>query len=186
MNSQLLTTLKRLKEEFEDLISNPLSEIGVTVQLLNENDYFEWGITIIGPKDTPYKDGIFYLKANFKDNYPYERPNIYFITPIYHVDVNPNKIKFFDSEPLGFPALNNLFWWKPEFKMRDILSDLHKLFYNHSCEHPYGLERNDECRNNKGLYYKKIEYFTKKYANKQQKSNFIPLEKNWDFSDENK
>ena len=173
MNSQL-TTLKRLKEEFEDLISNPLSEIGVTVQLLNENDYFEQRITIIGPKDTPYKDGIFYLKANFKDNYPYERPIIYFITPIYHVDV------------LGFPALNNLFWWKPEFKMRDILSDLHKLFYNHSCAHPYGLERFDECRSNKGLYYKKIEYFTKKYANKQQKSNFIPLEKSWDFSIENK
>ena len=58
---------ERIIEEFKDLIRNPLSSIGANtnIYLLNEDNYFEWGITLLGPKDSCYKDGIFYLKLHF-------------------------------------------------------------------------------------------------------------------------
>ena len=56
---------ERIIEEFKDLIRNPLSSLGANVYLLNEDNYFEWGIALLGPKDSCYKDGIFYLKLHF-------------------------------------------------------------------------------------------------------------------------
>ena len=84
---------ERIIEEFKDLNRNPLSSIWVNVYLLNEDNYFEWGITLLGPKDSCYKDGIFYLKASFSKDYPNKAPIICFITPIYHIEINPKNPK---------------------------------------------------------------------------------------------
>ena len=177
LSIESIKALKRLKEEFKDICSNSMTAMSPNVSLINENNIFEWGITLFGPKDTPYIKGIFDLKVIFKKNYPISAPIIYFITPIYHVDVNPYKSDF---EPLGFPAIEKLFYWKPEYTMREIILDLFSLFYVASGKHPYGLDRNEEFRKNKELYKKKIEFFTKKYAYPTEKINkdkFIPSEK---------
>ena len=56
-----IEAIKRIKEEFKDLSTNPNPNIGVTVGLVNENNIFEWKCTLMGPKDTSYEGGLFIL-----------------------------------------------------------------------------------------------------------------------------
>lgn len=47
-----------------------------------------WKILLLGPKETPYENGIFLLYAQFPGDYPFKAPEIRFITSIYHCNVN--------------------------------------------------------------------------------------------------
>ena len=89
---------ERIYEEYNDLSNNPLSNCGITVGLLNENSYRDWRVAMLGPKDTSYKGGIFFLNVHFPDNYPNEPPEVCFITPIYHLNINPKAPKFEGDE----------------------------------------------------------------------------------------
>ena len=54
LTPQKINTMKIIKEEYEDLVKNPNSNLGITVGLLNEN-LFEWKATLTGPRDSSYK-----------------------------------------------------------------------------------------------------------------------------------
>ena len=43
-----------IKNEFDDLQRNPIASIGVVVGLPNENDYYTWRCTMMGPTDTSF------------------------------------------------------------------------------------------------------------------------------------
>jgi len=160
--------MNRLKQEYEDLKANPILNCGIYVFLLDQNNIYEWIITIVGPKDTSYKGGIFLLKALFPRDYPERAPEICFITPIYHVNVNPKFPPYSGHgyENLGHICISTLNWWKPEYKISEVLTNIFALFYMANPESPYGFDRAEEFIKNKELYEKKIKYFTKKYANK--------------------
>ena len=68
---------------------NPITNYGITVGLVKEDSYDDWKITLTGPKDTPYKNGVFILNILFLPDYPNKAPEVYFITPIYHLNINP-------------------------------------------------------------------------------------------------
>ena len=82
-----LRAIKILNEELKDLGKSPMSNIGVTVGLINEDNIFEWKFTLCGPKETSYELGMFFGKIIFSEDYPEMRPIISFITPIYHPNV---------------------------------------------------------------------------------------------------
>jgi ubiquitin-protein ligase len=46
-------------------------------------------ITLIGPHNTPYENGIFYLWLYFPPNYPFSPPHVHFATPILHPNICP-------------------------------------------------------------------------------------------------
>lgn len=43
---------------------------------------------MLGPKETPYENGLFLLYAQFPGDYPFKAPVVRFITPIYHCNMN--------------------------------------------------------------------------------------------------
>ena len=92
-----IQSVRIIKYEFEEISRNPLVDIGVTVGLNNE-DIFEWNLTLKGPENSNYKKGIYYLRAKFPKDYPESPPEIIFITPIYHLNVNS---KYKQGVPLG-------------------------------------------------------------------------------------
>ena len=178
----MMNPSERISKEFKDINRNPIANCGVTVGLFDENNIRNWRVSLLGPKDTSYKGGLFFLSISFPNDYPTKAPEVCFITPIYHVNVNPKAPTFAGAESLGHVCISTLNWWKPEYTMREVLTNIFALFYLGNPESPYGLDRADEFRNNRALYEEKIKTFTKKYANPMIGFKMYDQNKNWDFS----
>jgi ubiquitin-conjugating enzyme E2 D/E len=182
MNIAYLERLKRIKKEYKDFNEKTnFSATSPLIQFPNEEDITNWEVTVFGPSDTSYKKGLFCLSINFPDGYPHIAPEVRFLTPIYHVNVNSKVPSFPDEKPLGhiyLPILND---WKPEYTMYEVITYIYILFYKVNPDHPYSLDKVNEFNNNRSLYEEKIKKFTKKYANCMDFKNY-PKNQNWDFS----
>ena len=169
-------SLSIIRQEFQDLMNDPIAAIGTTVGMPDKNNPYEWRCTMMGPSDTSFRGGLFYLKIIFPKNYPNERPEVLFITPIYHVNVNHIKQK---GCPLGHICISTINYWQPQFKIREVLSNIFALFYLGNPESHYGLDRQSELMNNRPLFEEKIRYFTQKYASPQLGYKEYDV---WDFT----
>ena len=154
--------LKIIAEEYKQLNRAPLVNLGITVGLFNEDNMFEWKCTILGPKDTFYKGGLFYIKIIFPPDYPHSKPEMLFLTPIYHLNV-----KYFISQkqPLGHICVSTLNEWKSGDSVKKILPELFALLHKNNPLDPYddtNHSRRNEFENNPSLFEKKGKIFHKK------------------------
>ena len=168
--------LARIKNEYNDLSQNPIAAIGVCVGMPNKNNPYEWRCTMIGPGDTSFAGGLFYLRIRFPQDYPQKGPEVLFVTPIYHVNVNHINQP---GCPLGHICLNTLNYWSPEYTMREVLTNIFALFYLGNPDSPYGIDRQKEMLTNQDLFEKKVKFFTQKYAAPQIGYKEYNV---WDFS----
>ena len=91
-----------------------------------EDNFYKWRVALFAPKDTPYKGGLFYIEVIFPQYYPKGPPIIYFLTPIYHPNVNIHKS---DNMPLGIVFFSTIKFWNPSTNMRKVITDLFAIFY---------------------------------------------------------
>ena len=173
---------QRVYEEYKEFVQNPITNCGITVGLVNEGSYTDWKISLKAPNDSEYKGGLFFLNAHFPDDYPNKPPEVYFITPIYHVNIKPTAPKSKGEESLGHICISTLNWWKPQYKMREVLLNIYSLFYMQNPDSAYLPERAKEYNEDQAVYFEKVKYFTKKYAS--PKSNYINYNRtqDWDFT----
>ena len=75
-------TIKRIQNELKEMNSNPPSNCSAGP--INEDNLFSWRATITGPENTPYHNGVFYLKIDFPPDYPFRSPKIMFITNFFY------------------------------------------------------------------------------------------------------
>ena len=166
----LMKTFKRLKK-------NPLTNIGCTVGLVDQNNLYNWKCTISGPNDSPYKGGLFKLFIKFDKSFPLVGPIVIFDTPIYHMNINPIQ----GDKPLGYCCISTVNFWTPDTSIEDLLNSIFGLFYVANEDGAYGLDYKDEFRNRREIYDKKAKYFTKKYSiDKMVSSKELNLTK-WNF-----
>ena len=118
----------------------------------------------------------FYLKIIFPKDYPKCKPEVIFVTPFYHINVNPNEGL---SEPLGNICTGILCSWTPETTIKEVIIDICFFFFMCNPESPYGLARADLYRKNRQQFNERIKYFTKKFANPS-----LPYKEydSWDFT----
>ena len=155
LSKEKLEALKYLKQEYNNLQNDPIISLGCTVGLINNNDIFHWKISLMGPSDTPYAGGMFFLTADFPDNYPIGKPEVKFINKIYHLNVSP-----FD----GHVCISTLNRWKPKTPFYDIMTSIFALFYNQNPADPYSSDMAEEFQNNKAEFDKKAREWTQQYA----------------------
>ena len=80
------TTLnRRLSYEASDMIENPPDNCSAGPK--NDN-LMSWEATIIGPKGSPFESGVFHLTIKFPTTYPFKPPEVKFVTPVYHPNIN--------------------------------------------------------------------------------------------------
>lgn len=78
--------LKRITKELKEIGKDPNGQC--TAAPINEGNLFKWAATMNGPPDSPFEGGIYKLKIEFPQNYPFRAPHISFVTKIYHPNIN--------------------------------------------------------------------------------------------------
>ena len=77
-------SLKRIAKEIQNYNENPHPFVAIfPCENINV-----WKVLMLGPKETPYENGLFLLYVNFPGDYPFRAPEMRFITPIYHCNMN--------------------------------------------------------------------------------------------------
>ena len=155
LTKEKLAAMKYLKEEYSNLQKDPIVTLGCTVGLINPGDIFHWKISLIGPQDTPYAGGIFFLTADFPDDYPNGKPEVKFINKIYHLNVSPSN---------GHVCVSTLNNWKPRTPFSDIIASIFALFYNQNPYSAYNNAQAEEFKNNRAEFDRKAREWTQQYA----------------------
>ena len=165
MNQQN-STLTRLKQEYY-LCSNDneLSLIGCSFGLDN-NNYYKWKVSIVGPKETPYENGLFFINIYFPPDYPKHGAEFRFINQIYHLNVDLKKKTF------GHICLTSLNEWKstgkvmgkPGYAVKQALFDIFYLFFTQGIESPYDQGMKNLYLKNPQQFNNNAREWTKKYA----------------------
>ena len=142
---RLLSELSKLSEEDNEVFSIAPNEDKITT----------WEGYIIGPKDTPYENGKFYIIITFPSDYPYNPPLILFKTKIYHPNINEN----------GAICLDILKdEWSPVLTISKVMYSLSSLLSEPNADDPLVDYIATEMKTDKALFNKNARLFTEKYA----------------------
>ena len=170
VNLKLLNTLKKLKKEYNECKNAPIYSHSFSIGLFEKTNLLKWKIAMFGPKDTPYRDGLFYLELKFSDSYPDIKPDLRFLTPIYHVNVS-HQGTFYSI------FLNR---WNSSMTTIELLTKLYTIFYFQTPESSFDPMKAKEYSLHRALFNSKAEFFTKKYATELQELD-IDKKQNWDL-----
>lgn len=144
--------LKRINKELQDLGRDPPANCSAGPV---GDDLFHWQATLMGPSDSPYQGGVFFLDIHFPADYPFKPPKIHFTTRIYHPNINSN----------GGICLDILKdQWSPALTTSKVLLSICSLLTDPNPEDPLVPEIANIYKNNIEQFKKTAADWTHKYA----------------------
>lgn len=84
----MLPKTKSITHQISNLYKDPRP--GIAIYQINEADVYHYQALIVGPADSPYQGGSFFLDVIFKEDYPFRPPKCTFITKVYHPNISNN------------------------------------------------------------------------------------------------
>lgn len=147
-----MTTLKRLQREFESIQKESYEYFSANIV---NNNYYEWDSLIIGPKDTPYENGIFKLKIYIPTEYPFKPPVCSFTTKIYHPNIS-------ESGQICLDILKTQ--WAPSLTISKVLLSILALLDSPNANDPLSPGAANLYKNNREEYNNTVKNWVYLYA----------------------
>jgi len=146
-------TIRRIQNELKEMNSNPPSNCSAGP--ISEDNIYSWRATIMGPENTPYHNGVFYLKIEFSGDYPFRAPKIMFITKIYHCNIN-------STGGICLDILKDQ--WSPALSISKVLISICSMLDDPNPNDPLVPEIANLLVKNKALHDANAREWTLKYA----------------------
>lgn len=144
--------LKRIQRELQELGRDPPANCSAGPI---GDDLFHWQATIMGPEESPYTGGVFFLDIHFPADYPFKPPKVSFTTRIYHCNINSN----------GGICLDILKdQWSPALTISKVLLSVCSLLTDPNPDDPLVPEVAQLLKNNVTQHNATAREWTAKYA----------------------
>ena len=144
--------LKRINKELQDFGKDPPANCSAGPV---NDDMFHWQATLMGPADSPYSGGVFFLDIHFPADYPFKPPKVHFTTRIYHPNINQN----------GGICLDILKdQWSPALTTSKVLLSICSLLTDPNPEDPLVPEIASMYKQDRERFNSKAKEWTTKYA----------------------
>jgi ubiquitin-conjugating enzyme E2 D/E len=148
-----MSSLRRIARDLKELQEGPLSNCSAGP--VDESNMHVWKANIIGPDDSPYARGIFFLDIEFPLDYPFKPPHIRFVTKVYHPNINAT----------GGICLDILKGqWSPALSIGKVLLSICSLLTDANPRDPLMPEIARQYENDRPAFELTAREWTQKYA----------------------
>lgn len=136
-----------------------------SVGLINDNIY-AWKVIIIGPRDTPYENGIYKAEMVFPLDYPDAPPTFRFVTPMWHpnIDRDGNVCISILHKPgedeFGYEQMNER--WLPVRTPESIIVSILALLDMPNCESPANPDAAQQLREEPDEFRRKVRRYAQR------------------------
>ncbi|XP_042254183.1 ubiquitin-conjugating enzyme E2 D1b isoform X1 [Thunnus maccoyii] len=177
--------LKRIQKELQDLQRDPPAQCSAGPV---GDDLFHWQATIMGPGDSPYQGGVFFLTIHFPTDYPFKPPKVRaellycgmssrssvnkaFLSNISNVCVFILQVAF--TTKIYHPNINSngsicldilRSQWSPALTVSKVLLSICSLLCDPNPDDPLVPDIAHIYKNDKDKYNKLAKEWTQKYA----------------------
>lgn len=145
--------LRRIQKELQDLQRDPPGNCSAGP--VDEGNLFHWTGSIMGPEDSPFQGGVFFLNIQFPSDYPFKPPKLSFQTRIYHPNINSN----------GSICLDILKdQWSPALTISKVLLSISALLTDANPDDPLVPEIAHIFKTDRRRYEETAREWTQRYA----------------------
>ena len=140
---------------------NKASDLGFSVGLIDENDYYKWSVLFNGPDDTIFEGGFFKAILTFPEDFPQNPPEMKFITEMFHPNIYPDgRVCISILHSPGVDQFNTQEKaeerWRPSLGVEQILISVISMLNDPNCDSPANVDAAVMFRNNRKEYEKKV------------------------------
>ena len=148
-----------LKKQFKDI--NKASDLGISVGLVDENNFYKWSVVIFGPTETIYEGGFFRAILTFPEDYPNSPPQMKFTTKMWHPNIyQDGRVCISILHPPGTDKFNEQEKaeerWRPSLGAEEILLSVISMLNDPNPDSPANIDAAVQFRNNREEYNSKV------------------------------
>jgi len=148
--------IARIQREFKEVVrSEEVSKNNIKVELV-DGSFSKLKGEIMGPPDTPYEAGKFFLDIVIPETYPFNPPKVKFLTKIWHPNI---------SSVTGAICLDILKdQWAAAMTLRTVLLSIQALLASPEPDDPQDAVVAQQYKEQPDAFLKTAKYWTKTYA----------------------